>query len=121
MIKKLTKLTDVQVGDYFPVSDPSVSTPLLTIVDKIILEHNVFCYKFDYKSVNGYLMGNVREENLKQVVLLRKTNTGLEILAGEEAYEELTRPKEKGKEISEKLLGALARVCLKKGEDYDDM
>lgn len=116
MLKKLTKITDVQVGDYLSIIHPDFSYPTLAEVTAINTQHN-FC---SFKSLDKTYSSRILENELKQTILLRKSKSGLDILAGEEAYKKLTEPKQ-SRRVSKSVLGALARVCLKEGDAYDNM
>lgn len=87
MLKKLTSIEDVQVGDYFLTKLLSSPTHRLVTVKKVNSKRRNF----------NYILSNnlwiINENELKEIILLRKTTQGLNILAGKEAYKELyTKP-----------------------------
>ncbi len=104
MLKQLKSCSDVKEGDYFHTINPLTNKPCLAIVNKVWPKDDYFEYS------GRSFKGLVSNYGLKETILLRQTKKGLDILAGEEAFQKL-KPK---KALDEELLGALARVCLKK-------
>jgi len=88
MLKKLTNYTQVKKGDLLHIINPITNGPDLVEVSKINLKERYFCYT---DMPNRYVTGIVRENRLDEVVLLRKTKKDLDVLAGKNAYEKLTK------------------------------
>jgi hypothetical protein len=82
-LRLLEDISQVQVGDYFANQGVTRSNIGLGTVKSV--REIGFSYDMPYG------MAFVRKESLPGVVLLRKTPEGLEVLAGKEAYDKLTR------------------------------
>jgi hypothetical protein len=108
MLKQLKSCSDVKEGDYFHTINPLTNKPCLAVVNKVWAKDDYF--EYSGKSFKGL----VSNYGLKETILLRKTETGLEILAGEDAFQKLL-PK---KPLDKELIAALARLCLKKGDEF---
>jgi len=90
MITNITKLADysqVRKGDIMSVISPITNRPCLTKIKSISIKENYFRYSgppnLDFQ---GIVRGQGR---LLETVLLRPTDKGIDILAGEEAYNHL--------------------------------